>query len=78
MAYLFQPDYVKYTCSCGSLKPISKIYFCRHCLKIRCGYCVCQEVNNYIFYRLLLFNNINFIRMELFFLKLHSVKYLAI
>ncbi|XP_043467525.1 dynactin subunit 4 [Leptopilina heterotoma] len=47
MAYLFQPEYVKYACSCGSLKPISKIYFCRHCLKIRCGYCVCQEVDSH-------------------------------
>lgn len=45
MAYLYQPDYVRYVCHCGSLKPISKIYFCRHCLKIRCGYCVCQEVD---------------------------------
>lgn len=44
MAYLFQPDYVRYACSCGSLKPISRIYFCRHCLKIRCGYCVAHEV----------------------------------
>lgn len=47
MAYLYQPDYVRYMCNCGSLKPISKIYFCRHCLKIRCGYCVCQEVDLY-------------------------------
>ncbi|XP_063977538.1 dynactin subunit 4 [Diachasmimorpha longicaudata] len=47
MAYLFQPDYVKYTCSCGSLKPISRIYFCRHCLKIRCGYCVSHEVESH-------------------------------
>ncbi|XP_051169957.1 dynactin subunit 4 [Leptopilina boulardi] len=47
MAYLFQPEYVKYVCSCGCLKPISKIYFCRHCLKIRCGYCVCQEVDSH-------------------------------
>lgn len=44
MTYLNQPDYVRYLCNCGSLKPISKIYFCRHCLMIRCGYCVCQEV----------------------------------
>ncbi|XP_043272413.1 dynactin subunit 4 [Venturia canescens] len=47
MAYLFQPDYVRYVCSCNSLKPISKIYFCRHCLKIRCGYCVCREIDSY-------------------------------
>ncbi|XP_014468506.1 PREDICTED: dynactin subunit 4 [Dinoponera quadriceps] len=47
MTYLNQPDYVRYICNCGSLKPISKIYFCRHCLKIRCGYCVCQEVDSH-------------------------------
>ncbi|XP_046487628.1 dynactin subunit 4 [Neodiprion pinetum] len=47
MAYLFQPDYVRYVCSCGSVKPVSKIYFCRHCLKVRCGYCVCHEVDSH-------------------------------
>ncbi|XP_058800669.1 dynactin subunit 4 [Phymastichus coffea] len=47
MSYLFQPDYVRYVCSCGSLKSIAKIYFCRHCLSIRCGYCVCHEVDSY-------------------------------
>lgn len=47
MSYLNQPEYVRYVCNCGSLKPISKIYFCRHCLKIRCGYCVCQEVDTH-------------------------------
>lgn len=47
MTYLNQPDYVRYVCNCGSLKPISKIYFCRHCLMIRCGYCVCQEVDSH-------------------------------
>ncbi|XP_043579699.1 dynactin subunit 4 isoform X1 [Bombus pyrosoma] len=47
MSYLNQPDYVRYVCNCGSLKPISKIYFCRHCSKIRCGYCVCQEVDSH-------------------------------
>ncbi|XP_061929655.1 dynactin subunit 4 isoform X2 [Apis cerana] len=47
MSYLNQPDCVHYVCNCGSLKPISKIYFCRHCSKIRCGYCVCQEVDSH-------------------------------
>lgn len=47
MAYLFQPDYVRLACSCGSLKPISLVYFCRHCLKIRCGYCVSHEVDSH-------------------------------
>ncbi|KZC03974.1 PREDICTED: dynactin subunit 4 [Dufourea novaeangliae] len=47
MSYLNQPDYVRYVCNCGSLKPISKTYFCRHCSKIRCGYCVCQEIDTH-------------------------------
>ncbi|PSN52092.1 hypothetical protein C0J52_03897 [Blattella germanica] len=47
MAFLLQPDIVRYNCTCGSLKPISRIYFCRHCLKIRCGYCVCHEADSH-------------------------------
>ncbi|XP_034935841.1 dynactin subunit 4 [Chelonus insularis] len=47
MAYLLQPDYVRYVCNCGSLKSISRIYFCRHCLKIRCGYCVSHEIDSH-------------------------------
>ncbi|CAG9795365.1 unnamed protein product [Diatraea saccharalis] len=47
MAYLTQPDYVKYVCSCGQLKPITNLYFCRHCLKIRCGFCICHEVDSH-------------------------------
>ncbi|XP_022130589.2 dynactin subunit 4 [Pieris rapae] len=47
MAYLVQPDYVKYVCSCGQMKPITNLYFCRHCLKIRCGFCICHEVDSH-------------------------------
>ncbi|XP_078036782.1 dynactin subunit 4 [Augochlora pura] len=47
MTYLNQPDYVRYVCNCGSLKPISQTYFCRHCSKIRCGYCNCQEIDTH-------------------------------
>ncbi|XP_059052916.1 dynactin subunit 4 [Achroia grisella] len=47
MAYLTQSDYVKYICSCGQLKPITSLYFCRHCLKIRCGFCICHEVDSH-------------------------------
>ncbi|CAG4919672.1 unnamed protein product [Colias eurytheme] len=47
MAYLTQPDYVKYVCTCGQLKPITNLYFCRHCLKIRCGFCICHEVDSH-------------------------------
>ncbi|XP_076042755.1 dynactin subunit 4-like [Oratosquilla oratoria] len=45
MAHVFQVDRVKLLCSCGILKPITAIYFCRHCLKLRCGNCVSHEVD---------------------------------
>ncbi|XP_059482923.1 dynactin subunit 4 isoform X1 [Neocloeon triangulifer] len=46
MAFLMYGDpKVKYLCSCGSLKPISRIYFCRHCMKVKCGFCVSHEVD---------------------------------
>ncbi|XP_037776028.1 dynactin subunit 4-like [Penaeus monodon] len=45
MAHLFQVDRVRLLCSCGVLKPITAIYFCRHCLKLRCGNCVSHEVD---------------------------------
>ncbi|XP_034245300.1 dynactin subunit 4 [Thrips palmi] len=47
MALMFQSDVVQYVCTCGQLKPISLMYFCRHCLKLRCGYCVCHEVDSH-------------------------------
>lgn len=47
MAHILQTEFVKYACTCGSLKPITKMYFCRHCLKLRCGYCVCHEVDSH-------------------------------
>ena len=40
-------ELVRYKCSCGCLKPISKLYFCRHCLDIRCGFCVSHEVDSH-------------------------------
>lgn len=46
MSYLAQKEYVKYECTCGSLKTISNLYFCRHCLELRCGYCLCHEVSD--------------------------------
>jgi len=38
---------VLYRCSCGSRKPISSLYFCRHCLDLRCGFCVSHEVDSH-------------------------------
>lgn len=37
-------DVVKYACTCGLLKPISQLYFCRYCSQLRCSFCVCHEV----------------------------------
>lgn len=44
MAHIIGPELIKYACTCGLLKPISQLYFCRHCLELRCGFCVCHEV----------------------------------
>lgn len=47
MANFMQKSVVKFACSCGILNPITKLYFCRHCLKLRCGFCVCHEVDSH-------------------------------
>lgn len=47
MANFMQDSVVKYVCSCGIVNPITKVYFCRHCLKLRCGFCVCHEVDSH-------------------------------
>ena len=39
-------DEVLYRCSCKLFKPISRLYFCRHCTKLRCPECVSHEVIN--------------------------------
>ncbi|ALC42022.1 CG12042 [Drosophila busckii] len=41
-----QPSPVKYACSCGILNPINKLFFCRHCPKLRCGFCVSHEIES--------------------------------
>ncbi|KAH8254678.1 hypothetical protein KR032_011614 [Drosophila birchii] len=46
MAFM-QPSPVKYACSCGILNPINKLFFCRHCPKLRCGYCVTHEIESH-------------------------------
>eukprot|EP00112_Aurelia_sp_Birch-Aquarium-sp1_P009591 Seg2094.6 transcript_id=Seg2094.6/GoldUCD/mRNA.D3Y31 product="Dynactin subunit 4" protein_id=Seg2094.6/GoldUCD/D3Y31 len=40
-------DEVLYRCSCKTLKSISRLYFCRHCTKLRCPECVSHEVDSY-------------------------------
>lgn len=47
MTHILGPEVVKYACTCGLLKPISKLYFCKHCLELRCSFCVCHEVDSH-------------------------------
>ena len=39
-------DYVLYGCQCEEMKPVTKLYFCRHCTKLRCSKCVTHEVRS--------------------------------
>lgn len=45
MSNVLESNIVSYVCACGHLNPITKLFFCRHCLKPRCGFCVCHEVS---------------------------------
>lgn len=45
MAHFLQRD-ILIVCSCGSLRPLIRLYFCRHCVVLRCGYCVSHEVDS--------------------------------
>ncbi|XP_058445255.1 dynactin subunit 4 [Malaya genurostris] len=47
MSFFMLPSTVEYACVCGLLNPLTKLYFCRYCLKLRCGYCVCHEVDSH-------------------------------
>lgn len=47
MATLLQFEKVLLKCSCGIKSPIINLYFCKHCLKLRCGRCVSHEVDSY-------------------------------
>lgn len=38
---------VLYACQCQELKSISKLYFCKHCTKLRCSSCVTHEVDSF-------------------------------
>lgn len=50
MVNIFESNIVDYVCGCGHLNPITKLFFCRHCLKPRCGFCVCHEVRECDFF----------------------------
>ncbi|KAJ7361752.1 Dynactin subunit 4 [Desmophyllum pertusum] len=49
MASTFFGDssHVLLTCSCSALSPAARLYFCRHCIKLRCPLCVSHEVDSY-------------------------------
>lgn len=49
MASPFEGDAVRVllTCSCSALSPAARLYFCRHCIKLRCPLCVSHEVDSY-------------------------------
>lgn len=47
MAFFMSLNVVEYACVCGLLNPLSKLYFCRYCMKLRCGFCVCHEVDSH-------------------------------
>ncbi|KAL3277566.1 hypothetical protein HHI36_012909 [Cryptolaemus montrouzieri] len=40
-------DYVKYACTCGLLKTLQQLYFCRYCSELRCSFCVSHEVDSH-------------------------------
>lgn len=37
--------FVEYACLCGITSPLTKLYFCRHCLNLRCAFCCHHEVS---------------------------------
>lgn len=43
---IFATNKVLYQCACGHCKPLTHIYFCRYCLKMRCKDCVYHEVDS--------------------------------
>ncbi|XP_031573185.1 dynactin subunit 4-like [Actinia tenebrosa] len=49
MASLLNADgeHVLLSCTCSALSPLTRLYFCRHCIKLRCQLCVSHEVDSY-------------------------------
>lgn len=59
MANILESNIVNYVCACGHLNPITKLFFCRHCLKPRCGFCVCHEVRKFRHFSLIFIDFVN-------------------
>ena len=38
---------VRYLCHCGHSQPLCRLYFCRYCSQLRCGFCVSHEVDSH-------------------------------
>lgn len=36
---------IEFACQCGNLNPLTKLFFCRHCLNLRCSFCCHHEVS---------------------------------
>ena len=47
MANILESNIVNYVCACGNLDSINKLYFRRYCLTLRCGFCVCYQVDSH-------------------------------
>lgn len=47
MTHFLTNKAVSYVCACGLLNPLASLYFCRHCLNLRCGFCLCHEVDSH-------------------------------
>lgn len=45
MEFFLDPKIIEYACSCGNLSPLTKLFFCRHCLDVRCSFCCHHEVS---------------------------------
>lgn len=42
-----EKERIKYGCECGRYFPIQDLYYCQHCQKISCSFCVTQEIESY-------------------------------
>jgi len=47
MLAFLHSECVVFECSCGLRNPLRLLYFCRHCLKLRCKDCVSHEVDTH-------------------------------
>uniref|UniRef100_A0A1L8E5D8 Dynactin subunit 4 n=1 Tax=Nyssomyia neivai TaxID=330878 RepID=A0A1L8E5D8_9DIPT len=50
MAHFLANKTVQYVCACGIVNPLTKLFFCRHCLALRCDFCLCHEVDSHFCY----------------------------